>query len=83
MASVGRIAETIPMTYARSQIAPPGEFGCLHVVTQYVRRAFLCGSDERTGKDFDHRAIEWGSKVPMTSQSALACSLNAWMSWSS
>ena len=82
MASVGRIAETIPMTYARSQIAPPGEFGCLHVVTQYVRRAFLCGSDERTGKDFDHRAIEWVSKVPafktpITSRRPLACSPNA------
>jgi len=25
MVAVGRIADTIPMTYARSQIAPPGE----------------------------------------------------------
>jgi len=25
MAAVGRIADTIPMTYARSQIVPPGE----------------------------------------------------------
>ena len=24
MVAVGRIADTIPMTYARSQIAPPG-----------------------------------------------------------
>jgi len=43
------------MTYARSQIAPPGEFGCFHVVTRCVRRAFLCGSDQLTGKSFDHR----------------------------
>ena len=55
MAAVGRIADTVPMTYARSQIAPPGEYGCFHVVTRCVRRAFLCGSDERTGKNFDHR----------------------------
>ncbi len=33
------------MTYARSQIAPAGEFGCFHIVTRCVRRAFLCGSD--------------------------------------
>ena len=25
MAAVGRIADIVPMTYARSQIAPPGE----------------------------------------------------------
>jgi len=31
MATVGRIADTVPMTYARSQIAPPGEYGCFHV----------------------------------------------------
>jgi len=43
------------MTYARSQIAPPGEYGCFHVVTRCVRRAFLCGSDRVTGKTFDHR----------------------------
>jgi REP element-mobilizing transposase RayT len=43
------------MTYARSQIAPPGEPGCFHVVTRCVRRAFLCGSDQLTGKNFDHR----------------------------
>jgi len=43
------------MTYARSQIAPPGEHGCFHVVTRCVRRAFLCGSDQFSGKNFDHR----------------------------
>jgi len=55
MASVGRIADTVTMTYARSQIAPPGEYGCFHVVTRCVRRALLCGLDERTGKNFDYR----------------------------
>ena len=43
------------MTYARSQIAPPGEYGCFHVVTRCVRRAFLCGTDDRSGRNFDHR----------------------------
>jgi len=34
MAAVGRIVDTVLMTYARSQIAPPGEYGCFHVVTR-------------------------------------------------
>ena len=50
MASVGRIADTVTMTYARSQIAPPGEYGCFHVVTRCVRRAFLCGSVSAPGR---------------------------------
>jgi len=48
-------ADTGVMTYARSQIAPPGEFGCFHVVSRCVRRAFLCGSDKFSGRNFDHR----------------------------
>ena len=55
MAQAGRLGDTGFMTYARSQIAPPGEYGCFHVMTRCVRRAFLCGSDQLTGKNFDHR----------------------------
>jgi len=47
--------DTVAMTYARSQIAPSREYGCFHIVTRCVRRAFLCGSDKHTGKNFDHR----------------------------
>ncbi len=43
------------MTYPRSQIAPPDEPGFFHVVSRCVRRAFLCGDDEFSGKNFDHR----------------------------
>ena len=51
------------MTYARSQIAPLDLYGCFHVVTPSVRRAFLCGSDQLTGKNFDHRRQhrQWSS----------------------
>jgi len=42
MVMAGRLADTASMTYARSQIAPLGEYGCFHVVTRCVRRAFLC-----------------------------------------
>jgi len=43
------------MTYPRSQIAPRDEPGFFHVVSRCVRRAFLCGDDEFSGKNFDHR----------------------------
>jgi len=43
------------MTYPRSQIAPPDEAGFFHVVSRCVRRAFLCGTDQYTGKSFEHR----------------------------
>ena len=58
MANADRLGDTVIMTYARSQIAPPGDFGCFHVVTRCVRRAFLCGTDRLSGKNFDHRR-EW------------------------
>ena len=55
MATGAGVVNTVPITYARSQIAPPGEYGCFHVVSRCVRRAFLSGSDQLTGKNFDHR----------------------------
>ena len=47
--------QTIAMTYPRKEIAPPGQPGHFHVVTRCVRRAFLCGTDKFSGRDFDHR----------------------------
>ena len=43
------------MTYPRRLIAPPDEPGYFHVVTRCVRRAYLCGTDEFSGRNFDHR----------------------------
>lgn len=45
------------MTTARSQLVAPGGSGCYHCVQRCVRRAFLCGTDDYTGKSFEHRKI--------------------------
>ena len=43
------------MTAARSEIVTEGVEGIYHCVSRCVRRAFLCGQDEYTGKSFEHR----------------------------
>lgn len=45
------------MTTARAAIAPPGVFGYYHCVSRCVRRAWLCGFDQLTGKSYEHRRI--------------------------
>ena len=42
----------------RSEIFTPNEVSILHVVQRCVRRAYLSGLDEVTGKDFSYRK-EW------------------------
>jgi REP element-mobilizing transposase RayT len=43
------------MAYPRSQLVSDEEPGFFHCVSRCVRRAFLCGFDSATGKDFEHR----------------------------
>lgn len=43
------------MAYPRSQLISDEEPGFYHCVSRCVRRAFLCGVDERSGKSFEHR----------------------------
>lgn len=42
------------MTYPRSHLVDP-EGGHYHVCSRCVRRAWLCGNDEVTGTNYDHR----------------------------
>ncbi|WP_376696167.1 transposase [Wenzhouxiangella sp. EGI_FJ10305] len=43
------------MAYPRSQLVSDKEPGFYHCVSRCVRRAFLCGIDEHSGKSFEHR----------------------------
>ena len=43
------------MGYPRSQLIDPTVPGTYHCVSRCVRRAFLCGDDASSGRNFDHR----------------------------
>lgn len=43
------------MPQARHTVVSPEEVGVYHCVSRCVRRAFLCGWDEYSGRDFGHR----------------------------
>ena len=51
--------------YARRQIVDETEVGIYHCVSRCVRRAFLCGQDALTGRNYDHRVWKnWRASSP-------------------
>ncbi|MCB1052061.1 MAG: hypothetical protein H6510_00390 [Acidobacteria bacterium] len=46
------------MTKARRTVVREGQEGTYHCIARCVRRAFLCGYDDFSGKDYEHRK-EW------------------------
>jgi len=49
------------MAIPRSEIITDGEIGVYHCISRCVRRAFLCGEDRLSGKNFDHRK-DWAER---------------------
>jgi hypothetical protein len=47
--------DAVGMTRPRSEIVLEGAQGAYHCVQRCVRRAFLCGVDQYTGRSFEHR----------------------------
>jgi REP element-mobilizing transposase RayT len=45
------------MTRARSQLISPETTPYYHCISRCVRRAFLCGEDSLTGKNYEHRKV--------------------------
>ena len=43
------------MPYPRSQQISLGDTPYYHCISRCVRRAYLCGEDERSGQSFEHR----------------------------
>ena len=41
----------------RREIVPENQIGVFHCIQRCVRRAFLCGFDHATQKNFDHRKL--------------------------
>ena len=50
----GYNAHNQKMTYPRSHLIDP-DGGVYHICSRCVRRAWLCGTDQQTGFNFDHR----------------------------
>ena len=39
----------------RGEVVDSDEVGCVHIVQRCVRKSFLCGVDQATGKNYEHR----------------------------
>jgi hypothetical protein len=54
----------LPMpAYARRDIVDEDRVGVYHCIARCVRRAFLCGTDSCTGRDYGHRKA-WVHRSP-------------------
>ena len=42
-------------SHARKEIVKEDEVGTYHCIARCVRRAFLCGQDSYSGKNYEHR----------------------------
>jgi REP element-mobilizing transposase RayT len=65
------------MGYPRAVIVDPNQPSFYHCMSRCVRRAFLCGIDEASGQNFDHRR-DWIEKRLLVLADSFAVGLYAW-----
>lgn len=65
------------MGYPRSKTVDPDSPGFFHCVSRCVRRAWLCGEDPLTGRNFDHRRA-WIEARLIDLTESFAVGLYAW-----
>jgi REP element-mobilizing transposase RayT len=65
------------VTYPRSQLVSEEEPGFYHCVARCVRRAFLCGFDNATGNNYEHRR-QWIESRIFTLAESFAVSIYAY-----
>ena len=65
------------MTQARRQLVDPTHAGTFHYINRCVRRSWLCGEDEYTGRSFEHRK-RWVEKRILELGDIFSCGIYAW-----
>lgn len=65
------------MGYPRASTVVPDQPGFYHCISRCVRRAWLCGEDELTGRNFDHRRA-WIEHRLLHLADSFAVGLYAW-----
>ena len=57
------------MAVARKDLVPEDEVVLVHAIGRCVRRAWLCGEDPYTGKNFEHRRVWFQDRIKLLSGS--------------
>ncbi len=65
------------MTRPRFHIAPPDTPGTYHCIQRCVRRAFLCGVDDYSGRSFEHRNSWIETRIALVAE-CFAVSIHAY-----